>query len=93
MECLLGAEEELRSITSVGSGGPDSVGCISSLSPLASDSENTPTGCDCARRVGVAAFGGGDGRRDDGDGVDGIVVGVRVRLVAAVDVVGAVAAA
>ena len=39
----------------------------------------------------MAAFGGGDGRRDDGDGVHGIVVGVRVRLVAAVDVVGAVA--
>ena len=90
MECLLGAEEELRSITSVGSGGPDSVGCISSLSPLASDSGNTPTGCDCARRV--AALDGGDGQRDDGDDVDGMVVGVRVRLVAVVDVVGAAGA-
>ena len=40
----------------------------------------------------MAALGGGDGRRDDGDGVDGIVVGVRVRLVAVVDVVGAAGA-
>ena len=40
----------------------------------------------------MAALGGGDGRRDDGDGVHGIVVGVRVRLVAVVDVAGAAGA-
>ena len=61
---LLGPEEELRSITSVGSGGPD-LGRLYSKS-LASDSENTSIGCGCTRRVGVAALGDGDGRRDCG---------------------------